>query len=286
MKSASLLAALSALLVLAHPAPVHAFRDEPSPHARAVARKAYQHALELYDAGKYREAATELRKAYELAPLPPILFNLGVTYRKLGNRAAARAAFREYLARMPNATNRAEVEQMLAELGGGADPTQAPPPPEAGPPVEAAPDDHENPLVEARPGAPAAHNEPAVQGSSASTGHLGLWKWMAAGASAAALTVGALMLVQASDQADSLRAASPPGGAPPTQRYTSDLRAIEDGYALNRTWGTVLLVSGGVAMATSVTLFILDRREPTSRRALITPLIGPGVAAIGATGTF
>src|SRR6516162_2345337 len=66
--------------------------DGISEREKALAKKSYQHALELYKVGDYKAAAAELRKAYDYAPLPPILFNLGVTYMKLGNKSAAKAA--------------------------------------------------------------------------------------------------------------------------------------------------------------------------------------------------
>src|SRR5262249_47176598 len=93
--------------------PARAFADEPiSAREKAQSKKAYQHALQLYKAERYQEAASELRKAYEYAPLPPILFNLGITYIQLGQKAAARAALHEYLSVLPQSPNRSE--------GGGA----------------------------------------------------------------------------------------------------------------------------------------------------------------------
>src|SRR5689334_21550717 len=100
------------------PSPAALARRDPatdgiSARERSLSRKAYQHALELWRAGDYQAAAVELRKAYDYAPLPPILFNLGVTYLKLGNPTAARAALSEYVNAAPNAPNRAEAERLL-----------------------------------------------------------------------------------------------------------------------------------------------------------------------------
>src|SRR5215831_18776886 len=81
----------------------------PTTQKKALAQKLYQRALDLYLAKKYKEAASELRRAYAHAKLPPILYRLGLTYRELGQAGAARAAFEEYLAAWPQAPNRAEV---------------------------------------------------------------------------------------------------------------------------------------------------------------------------------
>ena len=114
--------------------PATAFADEPiSAREKAQSKKAYQHALQLYKAERYQEAASELRKAYEYAPLPPILFNLGITYIQLGQKAAARAALHEYLSVLPQAPNRGEAEALLRSLGPASqDDAPSPPPAPAG----------------------------------------------------------------------------------------------------------------------------------------------------------
>ena len=287
-----------------------------SPQEKAAAKKAYAHALQLYKLGNYKEAAVELRKAYDHAPLPPILFNLGVTYAKLGNVVAARALLSEYVKQMPNAANRPEADRLLATLGGAEDGAAAPegesaaarpdgaaaaaPVGEArtaaaaraGAPA-AAPaggpdDDTENPLTQT-PRGTALGNQPERNGGAADRlpGPYRFWKWGVAGVSVAAVTVGVLMLSRASDQADALQQAAAQAGSMPTQHYDANVRALEDGYSQNRTWGTVAIIGGGVAAAASVTLFLLDHRAEKAQTQArlapqITPVVAPGLAAVAA----
>src|SRR5687767_5431225 len=85
----------------------------------ARARRTYEIALELYRAQYYKEAAVYLRKAYDQSRQPAFLFNLALTYRKLGNRAAARNALEQYLEReSADAPSRARARYLLASLRG------------------------------------------------------------------------------------------------------------------------------------------------------------------------
>jgi len=277
--------------------------DGISERERALAKKSYQHALELYKVGDYKTAASELRKAYDYAPLPPILFNLGVTYMKLGNKSAAKAALSEYVAAMPKAPNRGEADKLLAELNTSGDEDAAPAPltggearpasavqPAKGATVAPLGEDNENPLEQQ--GArvePTRVQERTRADRNTDTGdtrHLGVWKWSAAGGAAVCIVVGALMLNQASQQEDALKAAAAPASGYPTQRYDQSVRDLEDGYTLNKTWGTVSLIGGAALAATSITLFVMDGKPSTSTRAHVTPVVGNGVAAISLGGSF
>src|SRR5262245_38698485 len=271
---------------------------------KALARKSYKHALELYKAGDYKNAAIELRKAYDYAPLPPILFNLGVTYIRLGNKPAARAALTEYIAAMPKAPNRAEAEKLLAEMsredeGGAPAPLAsqetAAAPAAAGPAKHTAVaplgEDNENPLEQTPPGARvetrvAERSRSEHTADTGETRHLGVWKWSTAAGAIGMVVIGALMLNQASQQEDALKAAAAPPNGYPTQRYDQSVRDLEDGYTLNKTWGTVSLIGGAALAATSITLFVMDGKPQTSTRAHVTPVVGAGVAAISLGGSF
>ena len=278
--------------------------DGISEREKALAKKSYQHALELYKVGDYKAAAAELRKAYDYAPLPPILFNLGVTYMKLGNKSAAKAALSEYVAAMPKAPNRPEADKLLAEINSGGDEEAAPAPlssEEARPVAPAAQpakatavaplgEDNENPLEQqgarVEPTRVQERTRTERTPDTGETRHLGVWKWSAAGGAAACLVVGMLMLNQASQQEDALHAAAAPASGYPTQRYDQSVRDLEDGYTLNKTWGTVSLIGGAALAATSVTLFVMDGKPSSSTRAHVTPVVGNGVAAISLGGSF
>ena len=80
------------------------------PDARAL----FEHGTTLYDLGQYREAAHEYEAAFKLHQSPPLLFNIAQAYRLGGDPANALRAYRSYLRRSPDATNRAEVTQYIA----------------------------------------------------------------------------------------------------------------------------------------------------------------------------
>ena len=67
-----------------------------------------------YDTGKYAKALADIERAYELEPLPALLFNVGQWLRALGRHREAAISFRSYLRDSPRAKNRAEAEALVA----------------------------------------------------------------------------------------------------------------------------------------------------------------------------
>ncbi|AKF11050.1 PEGA domain-containing protein [Sandaracinus amylolyticus] len=109
--------AVALLLALAAPLPsgARAQDAEPSREARAEARERFERALELYDEGLLDQALVEFRRAYEVAPAPQVLFNLGQVYASLGRAVESVDAFEQYLREMPSLApdRRAAVEAEL-----------------------------------------------------------------------------------------------------------------------------------------------------------------------------
>jgi tetratricopeptide (TPR) repeat protein len=104
--------------------------------ARTEARAHSDLGRVAFNRGDYRTALEEYRRAYEAAPVPALLFNIGRCQEQLGDRAAAVASYRKYLAAVPAAEDRAAVEASIAELeralaspgaGKGASAPAAPP---------------------------------------------------------------------------------------------------------------------------------------------------------------
>ena len=58
--------------------------------------------MSLYEDKNYEEAATELKKAYELRQLPRVLLNLGTVYRKMGKADLALEFYERYLKAEPD----------------------------------------------------------------------------------------------------------------------------------------------------------------------------------------
>lgn len=111
--------ALVWLAVLAQPRT--GFAQETAPDEASQARD--QEARRLFEAGraayveeKYQDALNYFQQAHELSGRPQLLFNIGQAADRAGQRETAAQAFRDYLAAVPDAENREEVETRIAEL--------------------------------------------------------------------------------------------------------------------------------------------------------------------------
>jgi tetratricopeptide (TPR) repeat protein len=78
--------------------------------------------------GDFRKALDEFLQAYDAAPVPELLYNIGRCQGELGLREQAIASYRKYLAARPDADDRDAVNAKIEQL------SQAPPPPPQPPP--------------------------------------------------------------------------------------------------------------------------------------------------------
>lgn len=160
------------LVVCALAAPA---RAEDKARARELFRQGTQH----YKLGEYEDALTAFKEAYRNYEEPSFLFNIAQCERQLGRKQEAVRFFRTYLNDVPNAPNRAEVEQILASLQASIERDRAqaaahPAAPAATPPATA------QPLTPA-PAAPAvASRAPASQPV-----YKRWWLWTAVGGAVA-----------------------------------------------------------------------------------------------------
>jgi hypothetical protein len=114
LRRAVALAALATLALLAAPTP-SARADSPAPISEAG--RHFQRGVQLYNEADYHAALVEFRRAYELAPNPTVLYNIGQTYYQLQNYAGALVAFGRYLTEAgPTAPHRREVEATIDTL--------------------------------------------------------------------------------------------------------------------------------------------------------------------------
>ena len=90
-----------------------AYADEPATRA---AKRYFTRGEKLFALGKFEQAIEQYQKAYEAKPFPAFLFNIGQCYRNLGDYDAAIFSFKKYLKLAPDADNRAEVEEYIADL--------------------------------------------------------------------------------------------------------------------------------------------------------------------------
>jgi tetratricopeptide (TPR) repeat protein len=66
--------------------------------------------------GRFREALAEYERAYELEPVPDLLFNMGQCHRNLKNLERAIFFFERYLHEAPKSSDAPLVKKLVAEL--------------------------------------------------------------------------------------------------------------------------------------------------------------------------
>ena len=81
--------------------------------AKKEARRHFLQAEAHYKLGRFQQALKEYGRAYELAPLPGFLFNIGQCHRKLGNDEKAVFFYKGYLRDKPKAKNRSLVLKLI-----------------------------------------------------------------------------------------------------------------------------------------------------------------------------
>jgi tetratricopeptide (TPR) repeat protein len=80
------------------------------------ARKFFQRGVKLYRAGQFEAAAAAFGQAWQLSNAPELHYNLAMTAQQLGHAQDAYDHYRAYLAALPEAPDRREVETRLADL--------------------------------------------------------------------------------------------------------------------------------------------------------------------------
>ncbi|HEY4223765.1 MAG TPA: hypothetical protein VGO62_20550, partial [Myxococcota bacterium] len=94
-------------------APVARADDDPN---KAAAQAAYHDGETAYDKGDFPAALTAFQHAYDLAPIPALLFNMAQCYRKLNDHAHALDTLEKYqqLEKNVPAQRRKELKSQLA----------------------------------------------------------------------------------------------------------------------------------------------------------------------------
>jgi tetratricopeptide (TPR) repeat protein len=97
------------------PAPTAA-PAEPTEAQRELARSAYARGQALFAENKFAEAKAAFEQAYAAVPNPVVLLSIAESDTRLGNLEAALDALQRYLTARPDAPDRADVEQKIADL--------------------------------------------------------------------------------------------------------------------------------------------------------------------------
>lgn len=88
----------------------------PSAEDTEAARLAFERGLQAYESGSFEEALVSFQRAYELVHDPQILFNVATVADRLRRDQLALDAYEGYLAGMPGAPDRANVEARIAAI--------------------------------------------------------------------------------------------------------------------------------------------------------------------------
>lgn len=89
---------------------------KPSAKELAAAKARFRQGKAYYDAGAYGEAAKEYERAYAIAPLPDLLYNVAQAYRMQGDKPKAIAAYERYLAVVTEGAVADEARSHVAAL--------------------------------------------------------------------------------------------------------------------------------------------------------------------------
>jgi tetratricopeptide (TPR) repeat protein len=83
---------------------------------RVEARRHFEDGSKLYHLGEFNAAAEEYKAAYKANPDPAFLYNIAQAYRLGGDYQQAVFFYRSFLGAVPDAPNRAEVEDRIRKL--------------------------------------------------------------------------------------------------------------------------------------------------------------------------
>src|SRR6478672_3045125 len=81
-----------------------------------AAKRHFEAGAKAYNLQRFDDALHEFQAAYEERADPAFLFNIAQTQRQLRQYDAAARSYRAYLHEQPDASNRAEVAQLIKEM--------------------------------------------------------------------------------------------------------------------------------------------------------------------------
>jgi len=140
--------------------------DQQQRQRHSQAKAHFERAKKAFLDGQYQKAATEYLRAYELVPLPALLFNIGQCFRNVNENERAMAAFEAYLKAAPHAPNREAVKRLIANLRARQKqrPTEAAPAP--------SPESPQAPPTVAEPASPSEDSDPLADALDTEMGDL------------------------------------------------------------------------------------------------------------------
>lgn len=92
------------------------YAQQGSDAQRERAREHFERGKAAFELKDFEKAIREYEAAYNIMPLPGLIFNIAQCYRNLQRYDEAIQLFQQYLQRAPDAPNRAAVEKLVEEL--------------------------------------------------------------------------------------------------------------------------------------------------------------------------
>jgi tetratricopeptide (TPR) repeat protein len=243
---------------------------EPTQEQRDLARQHYEAGKKHHDAGEYDAAAAEYAKAYDIYPMPVLIYNIGQVKRLGGNKKEALAAYENYLELEPNgpgADNAREFVDTLRKAIDSGVVTEPPVEPKDDPANNAAPIEPEVPSFP--PQDPGAGRVKRLSGIA--IGGIGL----------IAVGIGIKFGMDARSLSGDTEELE--GEWDPAQEEIWD-----DGEAAERNM-LVLTSVGLAAVAGGTVLYLLglrDARRARERSLTVTPIAGPAGAGASVSWSF
>jgi tetratricopeptide (TPR) repeat protein len=231
------------------PAPSPAADEKTDEQKKAEAKRLYEEGLQHYNLGEYDSAISKFKSAYAISSAVGLLFNVAQSYRLKKDWEQASNFYLTYLRLKPDAPNRSDVEQRIAEMQKMIEeakamerrpPSGTVPPEEVSTPKEAV-------TVNVVTGGAGAKAEGG--GSSQSLITAG---YATAGAGAALVITGVVFGQMAKSAEKQLNQLSADMGT-----WTPEHQSTYDSGKRNNTIAVIAFIAGGAAVATGATLWTL-----------------------------
>jgi tetratricopeptide (TPR) repeat protein len=236
------------------------------------ARVLFTRGIQQFDRHRYEAALRTFTRAYQLAPAPPIVFNMAQCHQALGNDERAAESYRLFLQLAPDAPNRADVERKLRQLDAH---------------IAAERRRQQRQLVrEVSREQERIADQESVHGDEEDGrggGSVGLFTWITLGTGVVAAGVGALFHLDAVAQQDALN--DPQLDCSRALGRCLDIVETGDRSAMLR---TILLSAGGAVLVTGVITMIVDLGSEVEDEGELTlaPVFGPGDVRLEVRGAW
>jgi tetratricopeptide (TPR) repeat protein len=255
-----------------------------------AAREHYQKGSKLFALGRFAEAVHEYEAAYEAKDDPVLLYNIAQAHRMAGNAQRAFFFYRSYLSREPNAANREEVQQKMAELQKAIDQQaraqrlqpDTPIAPDRAPSAAGAARAPSPAPAPATLTAPATAPAPSTATAERDGRHQMIAGLAVVGAGAAVGVAGVVLAGLALDAKNQLYADAA-AGRPFVPSKESKGRAFDIAGPVLYSIGAAAVVAGSVVAALGANK---ARRARRSEHAWLVPAVGPSVVGVAAQGAF